>query len=239
MSNSIATGISNVDWFEAINQTAKARFESLDLSAVLMYIIDNCPESALFYLAGQFDVLGLKGWNIAQTEAERRELIKRAIELHRFKGTPFSIKEAVKSVGFDDIEIIEGVGVDYDGEYDYDGTITYAGGNWATFRVIIFLPNDFTIDAGNLELTRDLILEYKNARSHLVGITFRLVFNDTIEPNDDFLDLGDPITDNLPDGISYDGFGTYDGEHNYNYLPDIISLQIYDQFGNLIQSDEF
>jgi len=41
------------------------------------------------------DVLGWKGWNIAKTEQERRNLIRTAIKLHKYKGTTISIKMAI------------------------------------------------------------------------------------------------------------------------------------------------
>lgn len=238
MANILPTSIANVPWLAAMDAVAEQRYLALDLSIILMYVVDTAPEPALFYLAEQFDVLGNKGWNLANTEADRRALIKRAIELHQYKGTPWAIKEALKSVGFDDAIIIEGVGIDYDGTYDYDGIITYSGGNWATFRVIVVLPDDFTIDAGNIELARSLILEYKNARSHLLDLSFRLIFNDSVDVDDEFLDLNDPIIDAVS-GITYNGFANYDGSQYYNNTPDTINLNIYDQFGNLIESDVF
>lgn len=238
MANILPTSIANVQWLAAMDAVAKERFENLDLSIILMYVVDTAPEPALFYLAEQFDVLGNKGWNLSPTTEERRALVKRAIELHQYKGTPWAIKEALKSVGFDDASIIEGVGIDYDGQYDYDGVIFYSGGNWATFRVIIEIPDGFVIDAGNIELARALILEYKNARSHLIDISFRLIFNDSVAPNDEFLDLDDPIIDAVS-GVTYNGFANYDGANLYNNMPDLIELNIFDQFGNLIQSDEF
>lgn len=176
----IASGISQIPHLAAFDDMAKARFDNLDVSALLVYVIDTVPEPALYYLASQFDVLGWKGWNLAQAVADRRALIKKAIELHRYKGTVWAIKQAVQSVGFNDCKVIEHVGLDYDGAITYDGTSAYSGGHWANFRVKIGLADTITVDADLLDLTVRLVLEYKNVRSTLIDITFVSNFTDTV-----------------------------------------------------------
>lgn len=192
----IASGIAQIPHLTAFDDMVKARFEGLDLSALLVYVVDSVPAEALYYLADQFDVLGWKGWNLAQTEADRRALIKKAIELHRYKGTIWAIKQAVRSVGFTDCKIIEHVGLDYDGAISYDGSNNYSGGHWANFRVKIGLADAIVVDASLLDLTARLVLEYKNARSFLVDITFVASFSDDISANTnvDTIDLS--IDDN-------------------------------------------
>jgi phage tail P2-like protein len=54
--------------------------------------------------------LGYKGWKLANTEDDKRSLIKKAIELHRYKGTVWAVKEAMKSIGFTDAVLIEHTG---------------------------------------------------------------------------------------------------------------------------------
>lgn len=181
----IASGIAHVPHLAAFDDMVKSRLESIDLSAMLVYVVDSVPASALYYLAAQFDVLGWKGWNLAQTDADRRELIKRAIELHRYKGTIWAIKQAVKSVGFDNCEVIEHVGLDYDGAVVHDGSEVYAGGHWANFRVKITVPGNVEVNTETFELVRRLVLEYKNARSNLVDITFKTAITDELLPTDE------------------------------------------------------
>lgn len=181
----LASGIAHIPHLAAFDDMVKSRLESLDLSALLVYVVDSVPADALYYLASQFDVLGWKGWNLAQTDADRRALIKKAIELHRYKGTVWAIKEAVRAVGFDDAKVKEHVGFDYDGAIDYDGTEVFSGGHWANFRVIVGLPDDIPINATLISLLTNLILEYKNARSNLTDIAFYINFSDTMSFNDD------------------------------------------------------
>jgi phage tail P2-like protein len=201
MANLIASSIENIPHLAAFDGVAKERLEGLNLAVLLVYVVDSAPASALLPLAEQFDVLGWKGWNLAQTEADKRALIRKAIELHRYKGTGWAIREAIKAVGFDGARIVEGVGIDYDGEHNHDADITYGGGgNWATFRVTILLPEAIEVLVDSLDKIRKLIFEYKNARSHLVDITFEVSTVDEVAMADEvdltIYDLSDNILEN-------------------------------------------
>ena len=56
-------------------------------------------------MAKQFHVLGLEGWDYASTESEKRSLLKQAAELHRYKGTPWAVRQGIKRISQDlDIE---------------------------------------------------------------------------------------------------------------------------------------
>lgn len=193
----LASGIAHVPHLAAFDDMVKDRLEALDLSALLVYVVDTVPASALYYLASQFDVLGHKGWNLAQTDADRRTLIKKAIELHRYKGTIWAIKEAVRSVGFTDCQVIEHVGIDYNGLVNYDGSADYSGGFWANFRVKIGLNNSVVVDESLVDLVRNLILEYKNVRSFLVDVSYTTALSDSIGKVDDDIHLT-ITTDGVP-----------------------------------------
>ena len=43
----------------------------------------------------------IEGYELAQSMEEKRSLIKRAIELHRYKGTPYAIKEVLRALGLE------------------------------------------------------------------------------------------------------------------------------------------
>lgn len=240
MDRPLATGIQGAAHLVAFDDLAKQRFESLDLSSILMFVIDTAPASALPFLASQFNVLGWRGWNIATTESDKRELLKKAIELNRRKGTVWAIKEACKSVGFEDAEVIEGVGVDYDGTYNHDSSITYgSGANWFNFRVIIQIGSDVEINQSSNQNVRELILAYKNARSILTDISYRLIFSDQLTINDEFLDLdGDLIVDTIGPGITHNGIHSYNGDNLYDNRPDIIDLTIFKN-NQIIENDTF
>lgn len=80
-------------------ETVAARLSTLDLTPLVLYDVDSVPASLLPYLAEQFNVLGDAGWDIADTDDERRALIKEAIALHKIKGTPYAVRRALDILG--------------------------------------------------------------------------------------------------------------------------------------------
>jgi P2-related tail formation protein len=191
--------------------------EGLDLSPVLINLIDTVPAAALPALAVQFDVLGFKGLKFATTTQAQRQLIKQAIEIHRYKGTPWSIKEALKLAGVQGTTVIqEGItGIIYDAEELFDGTVSYGANSWAMFRVIIDI-----INIGNFVLTdlQGLINEYKNVRSHLFNITFSANFDEVLSHTEELAELGiEQGPETVGPGSLYDGGQVYDANTDYNY----------------------
>lgn len=63
------------------------RITRLDLSRLMIYDIDHVAAEALPFLMQQFSRMGWDGWEFAETDAERRAMIKGAIRYHRLKGT--------------------------------------------------------------------------------------------------------------------------------------------------------
>lgn len=184
------------------------RLGAIDLAPLLVYRIDELPDDALHFLAWQFHVMGEEGWELAETPAERRALIRRALELHRYKGTAWSVREAVRSLGYAEAEIVEGLPVAlYDGEHSHAGVETYGGGTrWAMFRVILDLGEDKGLVAETVSRMVALINAYKNVRSHLIDVTFRASSVDevTIEDVAEVTTLH-TARDVTPWGRRYDG----------------------------------
>lgn len=128
-----------------------ARLAALDLTQLLVYRIDSVPASALPHLGWQFDLLSPL-WqllapansDLSTTEeatAARRMLIKNAIPLHRLKGTPAAIKQALASLGWSGAVIQEGQAV-------WGGTQYPSDQGWAVCRILVNLP---TIDLSTVE----------------------------------------------------------------------------------------
>jgi hypothetical protein len=164
----------------AFEEVFKDRLAGIDISQVMANFIDNVSVNALPSIAKYWDILGNRGYGLAQTEAEKRAMIKRAHELHRYKGTPYAIKEGLKSIGFTQVTILEGVGgqsIKYDGTHAFNGSAQYGamtlGYHWATFMVIALGHPNVTpqVDAQ----ARDIINLFKNARSLLVGVGYTAV----------------------------------------------------------------
>jgi phage tail P2-like protein len=82
--------------FQALGQLA-ARISDIDLSTLLVYLVDTVNASALPNLAEQLHILG-EGWQFARDDDERRRLLKRAIELHRYKGTRWAIQQVLETL---------------------------------------------------------------------------------------------------------------------------------------------
>jgi len=80
-------------------ETLAARLSGLNLAPSVLYDFDHVEASALIHLAEQFNVLGDAGWDIANTEAKKRALLKEAVALHRIKGTPYAVKRSLELLG--------------------------------------------------------------------------------------------------------------------------------------------
>lgn len=226
--NILASGISQKEHLSVFDKIASQRFSALEIEKVLVYVIDTVDADALYWLAEQFDLLGYKGWKLAKTEADKRALIKRAILLHRYKGTPYAIKEALKSIGFDNTVIQEHVNYLYDSSIDHTGANTYGGDEWATFRVIFDLGNDKGISS---EQTADLLAlvdEYKNVRSHLLGFSWKATLTDDLVASDELeiTMILSEMVDDATEGIDYNGVGNYNGQYNHKREQDFIDVQI-------------
>ena len=174
------------------------RLGALDLVPLLVYRIDSVPESALPFLAWQFDVLS-PFWQLVEpipsgvdaltnidlivdvdnlieadgvvpellTHLSQRELLKIAIPLHRFRGTPFAVKRALSSLGWTDIDLMEG--------QDSWGGHTYpASQGWAVFRVGINLKEDQAVLGAAVIVATASINFFKPARALLDSIWFLL-----------------------------------------------------------------
>lgn len=169
-------------------------------------------EALLDILAWQFHV---DGYEAAVTYEDKRRLVDRSLLMHRRKGTPWAVAEALRSLGYADARIFEGGGVcRYDGELNYDGRETHAAGNrWALFDVEIDLGDDMGVSAASVARLRVAIEAWKNARSHLRSLRWKATIKDDLEVDDDFAFLA---TDAFwREQFSW-GFPRYDGAINHD-----------------------
>lgn len=128
-----------------------ARLSALPVSVPIVNLFDRVDASALPSLGEQFHIMGVEGWNLAGTEAGRRALLKRAIELHRHKGTPWAVRTALETALRTETVIREWP------QY---------GGDPYFFRVRLDVSDLGMDEPGMTEAVR-LILDYKNVRSWL------------------------------------------------------------------------
>jgi phage tail P2-like protein len=157
MADQLPPALAGDERFAILCELLQEEFDSLDLSPMLVYLVDVVPAQVLPHLAEQFHVMGLEGWRYARDDQEQRGLIKRAIELHRYKGTPWAIEQVLVTLN------LSGRVSEW---YEYGGT-PYR------FRVDIELT-DRGIDEATYDALVDLIREYKNKRSRLDALTVAL-----------------------------------------------------------------
>jgi hypothetical protein len=108
-----------------------ARFGKLDLTPLLLYTITFAPDSALGWLAWQFDVADSL-FQLIAPGADQRQLISQAVPLKRFVGTPYAIKTALASLGWPGAIIQEG-------QNSWGGSAYPSDQGWAVCRILINL----------------------------------------------------------------------------------------------------
>lgn len=160
------------------------RLQAIPREGLLAYLIDAAPSAYLDELLRQFHIAGIEGGQLAQTDDERRRLIRESIALHRKKGTPWAVKRALALFGID-AELIERETVRraymaagaslLDGSWRLDGSHMLAAaeaasglpyiGHWAQFLVRINLDVARSYD---MALVRALIREWAPVARHPV-----------------------------------------------------------------------
>ena len=175
--NILADSIASVPHLAAFDAMVAARMNALELETLLVYVIDSVSASVLPTLAKQFDVEGFVGYGVATNDAQRREIIKKAIELKRYMGTVFAIKEAMRTVGYTDATLIEGI--------DKGNPLI----DWARFSIDSELGDTVGLDGVSQSNLAKLVREYKNVRSYLEGISYKLGIFDTLTELNDVLNI--------------------------------------------------
>jgi len=135
-----------------------ARFQELDTECLLVYLFDKVEESALIHLAEQFHITGNEGWSGCSTVAEKRDLIKNSLNLHRFRGTKYSLVRVLEILG------LNGKVSEW---FEYGGLPYH-------FRISVEM-NDKAFDETTEQSLLDLITANKNVRSHLESLIINLI----------------------------------------------------------------
>ncbi|OHX10248.1 phage tail protein I [Chromobacterium sphagni] len=151
-----------------------ARISDVDLSALLVYLADTVSASALPHLAEQFSLVG-DGWELAESDDARRALIKSAIELHRYKGTPWAVREVVRRLDMGEATLLEGLsGQRRDGFIQRNGFYVHGDPDaWAKYRVLLQRP----ITNDQADQLRAALTAYAPARCHLASLEYQAVAN--------------------------------------------------------------
>ncbi|MEW5790046.1 MAG: phage tail protein I [Pseudomonadota bacterium] len=160
---------------------ATARLEALPLDGLLTYLIDTVPAEWLPELGRQLHIMPLEGWQFATSDAERRQLLRRAIALHRKKGTPWAVRRAMEVAGFGaNSRLIEGREPRrYDGVLFADGSEVYGGHTWAEYQIEVDLGETAGLDAETPTMVGRIAREYAPVSRHLTRLAWRAEVSDS------------------------------------------------------------
>jgi len=166
------------------------QYAQTDLSPLLVYLVDTVRDDLLVHLADQFHVMGIEGWNLAETPAQQRRLIKESIAMHRMKGTPRALYALVERLGFGRIQIQEGIGkLHYDGQHAYNAHMLYGDPHaWPIYRIVML---DCALTNDQAAALRKALAAYAPARCKLAALDYQSV------------------------PIRYNGQASFDGQYNY------------------------
>ncbi len=147
------------------------RYHNVETSVLMPRLVELVAPEHLELLAESRSILGVDGYWLAESDQMRRRLIKGAYELHRYKGTPWAIREIVRRFGFGEITLIEGMGnKTHNGEIRRDGQ--YAHGHsdrWAHYRIILKSP----ITNDQAALLRRTLKAFAPARCVLAALDYQ------------------------------------------------------------------
>ena len=119
----------------------------------------RCPEALLPWLAWTASV---DEWDETWTEAQKRAQVLGSIAMHRKKGTPWAVKQALMRAGLERVQLIE----------------RPEGAHWAEFDVDIGVV-DRPVSEASIARAMSLIEAYKAARSHLRRLVVSLTTKGT------------------------------------------------------------
>ncbi len=149
------------------------RLTEQDLSVLMVNMIDLIPAEFLTLLAEKWSMTGYDGWLLAESEEAKRKLIKNAVNLHRFKGTPWSIREIIRQLGFGEVVLQEGLfDKTHDGSFTRNGNYYHGDrSKWAHYRVILNHP----ITNDQADLLRKTLRVFAPARCVLASLDYQAV----------------------------------------------------------------
>ena len=146
----------------SLEEAGAVRIDGIPVPVRDMWNPDTCPANLLPWLAWAFS---LDEWDTTWTEAEKREVIKQSIFIHKHKGTIGAIDRALKPLGYL-IEVVEWFEMEPPGD-----PYTFA---------IVMGTGSKPVSEELYEKAERIILTYKNLRSHLAALTIKSDVSGTI-----------------------------------------------------------
>lgn len=193
---------------------------------------DSCPESLLPWLAWSLCITDDYGWSLCLNVEQKRALIKQSMLLHRKKGTPWAVQEALKAVGFADARVVDSLPViRYNGTSSYGGADDYSSGaRWAMFNIVIDLGESRPFSADERARVVRTVNAWKRLSTKLYAVSVQVNVSDTVKTDESTTLVASlPLSDSHLPGARYDGSLTHshgaafvhdgsircDGAHHY------------------------
>jgi phage tail P2-like protein len=186
---SLPPALAGDERFAGLCELLDESLADVDLNVMLVYLIDLVKPKLLPVLADQFSLLDEAAWMLAESREAKRNLIKNSAQIHRFKGTPWAIREVIRLLGFGEVTIQEGMNNQVrNGAISRDGSHVHGDPSaWALYRVLLrrAITND------QAALLRRLLLSVAPARCRLIALDYSSV------------------------AIRHNGFARRDGQYNH------------------------
>ncbi|MDO4223760.1 MAG: phage tail protein [Acinetobacter sp.] len=161
------------------------RFADLPHQHIMTTLIDLMDDQFMPLLAEKWSVIGEDGLLLADSASSKRGLMRRALELHRYKGTVWAIREVLRQLGFGEIEIDEGLKA-----RSYENSIVQnipLNQRWAYYSVRLQQP----MTNEQAQRIRQILRNFAPARCTLAVLDYKAV------------------------AIRYNNKVRYDGSYNY------------------------
>lgn len=85
------------------------RLSMQEKQQIMTTLVELLDDRFIELLAEKWSVTGYDGMFVAGSQSSKTALIRNAVQLHRYKGTPWAIREVIRRLGFGEIEIDEGL----------------------------------------------------------------------------------------------------------------------------------
>lgn len=192
MSTPISTYLQDVPHLLALVDAGKASVDSLPVEQVIVFLPQEVNANALDILIKEWSV-NLPGIGDS-TDQVKRDMLDSALELHRFKGSLWSIREVFRIAGMPVIDILESVELNtynqrYYGGFYYGGGSVYgpAAAHWAQYAIRFHMAATTQPIPNSLSQSMvDVLKEFAPARCELMWLAGYVTTSD-----------GASISDNL------------------------------------------
>jgi phage tail P2-like protein len=158
--------------FEASLEVPGFRVDAMAVDIGLLWDPETCPIGFLPWLAW---ALSVDEWDPVWSEDQKRGVVSASVEVHRHKGTLWSIRRSLAGAGYGAAEVVERFGWEtYSGAFLHDGGISHSEpDHWAEYRIRLTRP--ITIEQA--AQVREILEAVQPAHCRLKALDFTEALN--------------------------------------------------------------